>query len=326
MNDRLLYYDITLMGETVGLHKSVSDAAERIKQLNVQGARNVAIAAIKAVEEASKESKTKTKDAFLAELSEAKTVLFASRATEPLMRNAVRYVIQAVESSNKTVVPELVDLVSQVTSQFLEHLELSKEKIASIGSKRISSHSRVLTHCHSSTVTNMLEKAKQEGKTFEVVCTESRPVFQGRITAKEMLDAGIKTTMIVDSAVRHFMNEVDFVVVGADAITSEGNVLNKIGTSMVALAAKEARTPFYVATELLKFDPVTVLGAYERIEERSPKEVWDTPPHGLIIRNPAFDVTRREFIHGIICEEGIMPPHAISELMRRKYPWIFETT
>jgi ribose 1,5-bisphosphate isomerase len=172
----------------------------------------------------------------------------------------------------------------------------------------------------------MLRKAKLEGKSFEVVCTESRPVFQGRITAKEMLDAGIKTIMIVDSAVRHFMNEVDFVVVGADAITSEGNVVNKIGTSMVALAAKEARTPFYVATELLKFDPATMLGDYEKIEERSPKEVWSNPPPGLIIRNPAFDVTRREFIHGIICEEGIVSPHSINELMSRKHPWIFETT
>ena len=308
------------------MHRSVLDAAERIKRLKVQGARNVAIAALNAVEGAARVSKTKTKAAFLVELSEAKGILFASRATEPLMRNAVRYVIQAVESSSKTVVPELVDLVSQVTSQFLELLELSKARIANIGSKRISNHSRVLTHCHSSTVIHMLKKAKQEGKTFEVVCTESRPIFQGRLTAKEMLDAGIKTTMIVDSSVRHFMNEVDFVVVGADAITSEGNVINKIGTSMVALAAKEARTPFYVATELLKFDPVTVLGSYERIEERNPKEVWDSPPHGLIIRNPAFDVTRRDFIHGIICEEGIIPPQGISELMNRKYPWIFETS
>jgi ribose 1,5-bisphosphate isomerase len=308
------------------LHKSVLDAAKRIKQLEVQGARNVAITALNAVEGASRVSKTKTKAAFLVELSEAKGVLFASRATEPLMRNAVRYVIQAVESSSKSAVPELAGLVSQVTRQFLELLELSKARIAIIGSKRISNRSRVLTHCHSSTVTHMLKKAKLEGKTFEVVCTESRPIFQGRLTAKEMLDAGIKTTMIVDSSVRHFMNEVDFVVVGADAITSEGNVINKIGTSMVALAAKEARTPFYVATELLKFDPVTVLGSYERIEERKSEEVWDSPPHGLIIRNPAFDVTRRDFIHGIICEEGIIPPQGISELMNRKYPWIFETS
>ena len=95
---------------------------------------------------------------------------------------------------------------------------------------------------------------------------------------------------------------------------------------MVALAAKEARTPFYVVSELLKFDPVTIRGDYERIEERSSSEVWDDPPSGLTIRNPAFDVTRREFIHGIICEEGIVSPHSISELISRRYPWIFEVT
>jgi len=308
------------------LHESVLDTAERIKRLEVQGARNVAIAAIKAIEEGAKESTARGKEAFLNELSDAKTVLFASRETEPLMRNAIRHVIHAVEKSDKESVRKLVDVVSQVSSQFLEDLERSKEKIAAVGSKRILNHSRVLTHCHSSTVTNMLRKAKDEGKSFEVFCTESRPVFQGRITAKEMLDAGIETTLIVDSAVRYFMNEVDLVVVGADAITSEGNVINKIGTSMVALAAKEARTPFYVVSELLKFDPVTIHGDYERIEERSPREVWKDAPSGLTIRNPAFDVTRREFIHGIICEEGIISPHSINELISRKYPWIFEVT
>jgi len=308
------------------LHKSVLDTAERIKRLEIQGARNVAIAAIKAVEEGARQSKAGEKEEFLKELSEAKEVLFASRETEPLMRNAIRHVIHALESSDKETMKELVTIVSEVSSGFLDGLERSKEKIAAVGSKRISHHSRVLTHCHSSTVTNMLMKAKLEGKSFEVVCTESRPVFQGRITAKEMLDAGIKTTLIVDSAVRYFMNEVDLVVVGADAITSEGNVINKIGTSIVALAAKEARTPFYVVSELLKFDPVTIHGDYERIEERSAKEVWADPPSGLIIRNPAFDVTRREFIHGIICEEGIVSPDSISELMSRKYPWIFEAT
>ena len=132
-------------------------------------------------------------------------------------------------------------------------------------------------------------------------------------------------TSAFDSAVRYFMNEVDLVFVGADAITSEGNVINKIGTSMVALAAKEARTPFYVASELLKFDGVTIHGNYEVIEERKPTEVWKNPPSGLSIRNPAFDVTRRDFIHGLICEEGIVSPNSVSELISRKYPWIFET-
>lgn len=307
------------------MYEAVLDTAGKIKRLEIQGARNVAIEAIKSIETGTKQSKAINKQEFLNELSESKQVLFASRSTEPLMRNALRYVIQAVESSNKTDVKRLVDVVSQVTDQFLERLKQSKQTIASVGSKRISDGARILTHCHSSTVMNMLKQAKLDGKKFELFCTESRPVFQGRVTAKEMVNAGIKTTMFVDSAVRHFINKVDFVVVGSDAITSEGNVINKIGTSMIALAAKEARTPFYVATELLKFDPATILGDYERIEERNPKEVWDSPPEGLSIKNPAFDVTRREFIHGIICEEGVVSPDSVSELIRRTYPWILKT-
>jgi ribose 1,5-bisphosphate isomerase len=227
------------------------------------------------------------------------------------------------EESKETKVKKLAGIVSATSRQFLRVLEESKEKIAEIGAKRIKNNSVILTHCHSSTVTSLLRKAKKDGKTFEVICTETRPLFQGRITAEEMLDSGVKTTFIVDSAARFFMNNVDLAIVGADAITSEGNVVNKIGTSMIALAAHEARTPFYVVSELLKFDPATVYGDYEKIEERSAGEIWTNPPKTLIIRNPAFDVTRRDFIHGIVCEEGIVSPHSIAEVVRRKHPWIF---
>ena len=304
--------------------ESIQTTAEKIKGLEVQGARNVAIAAIRAIETLAKETKAKNKKEFLKELSEAKTILFASRETEPLMRNAVRLIISQVESSSKEEVKELAEIVSSASQQFLKSLEDSKEKIAEIGARRIKDDSVIFTHCHSSTVTCLLKRAKQEGKSFEVVCTETRPIFQGRVTAKEMLELGVKTTLIVDSATRFFMNQVDFVIVGADAITSQGNVINKIGTSMIALVAQEARTPFYVVSELLKFDPVTMYGDYEKIEERSPSEIWENPPKNLIIRNPAFDVTRRDFIHGIICEEGIISPHSITEVMHRKYPWVFE--
>ena len=302
----------------------IQTTAEKIKQLEVQGARNVAIAAIKAIETLAKETKAKNKKEFLKELSGAKEILFVSRETEPLMRNAVRWIISQVERSGKERVKELAEIVSSASQQFLKNLEDSKEKIAEIGARRIKNDSVILTHCHSSTVTYLLKRAKQEGKSFEVICTETRPIFQGRLTAKEMLELGVKTTLIVDSAARFFMNQVDFVIVGADAITSQGNVINKIGTSMIALVAQEARTPFYVVSELLKFDPVTMYGDYEKIEERKPNEIWELPPKNLIIRNPAFDVTRRDFIHGIICEEGIISPHSIIEVMHRKYPWVFK--
>lgn len=302
----------------------VQATVKQIKRLEIQGARNVAIAAIKAIELLASQTQAPSKKDFLRELTKAKDVLFASRSTEPLMRNALRLIINRVDRSEEKNVKKLAEIAAQASQQFLLDLENSRKRIAEIGAKRIRSNSVVLTHCHSSTVTNLLKRAKYEGKVFEAICTETRPVLQGQITAKEMLDMGIKTTFIVDSAARFFMNDVDLVLVGADAITSEGNVINKIGTSMVALVAHEARAPFYVVSELLKFDPATVSGDYEKIEERSPNEIWKNAPKELTIRNPAFDVTRRDFIHGIICEDGMISPHSITEVMHRKYPWVFE--
>ena len=304
--------------------QAVRVTAERIRKLEVQGARNVAIAAIKALEALAEKTSAKTRKEFMKQLSEARAALFASRATEPLMRNAVRWIISQVEDSGEENVEALAEVVSSSSSKFLENLEASKERIAEIGSNRIRDGMVVFTHCHSSTVTYLLSKAKKDGKRFEVVCTETRPVFQGKITAKEMLALGVKTTFIVDSAARSFMRDVDIVIVGADAITSEGNIINKIGTGTIALLAHEARKPFYVVAELLKFDPATACGEYEKIEERNPDEVWQDAPEALNVRNPAFDVTRRDFIHGVICEEGIIPPHSVKEVMHRKYPWIFE--
>lgn len=303
--------------------EAVRVAAERIRCLEVQGARNVAIAAIKALEALAEETEAKTREKFLKELEEARGLLFASRATEPLMRNAVRWIISQVENSHEKQAAALAKLVSSAAAQFLKELDASKECIAEIGAKRILGGMVVFTHCHSSTVTYLLSKAAKEGKTFEVICTETRPAFQGRITAKEMLMLGVKTMFIVDSAARSFIRNADLVLVGADAITSEGNVINKIGTGTIALLAHEARKPFYVVAELLKFDPATVCGDYEQIEERSPDEVWKNAPEKLLIRNPAFDVTRRDFIHGVICEEGVIPPHSVAEVTRRRYPWIF---
>ena len=304
--------------------ESIQETAEKIRKLEIQGARNVAIAAIKTIEVLAKHTQAKNKADFLKELSKAKKTLFVTRETEPLMRNAIRWIMNRVDKNNSKKVNDIAKTVSSSANQFLNNLERSREEIATIGANRIRNGSVIFTHCHSSTVTYMLQKAKQQGKIFEVICTETRPIFQGRKTAKEMLDLNLKTTMIVDSAARHFMNQADIVLVGSDAITSEGNVINKIGTSLIALAAHEARTPFYVVSELLKFDPATIHGDYEKIEERDSSEIWKDPPKKLIIRNPAFDVTRRDYIHGIICEEGIISPHSTMEVVRRKYPWVFE--
>jgi len=132
--------------------------------------------------------------------------------------------------------------------------------------------------------------------------------------------------LIVDSAVRYFMNDVDKVIVGADAVAANGAVVNKIGTSTIALVAKEARTPLYVATETYKFDPETSIGELVTIEERDSSEV--APKKGIsdlktvTVRNPAFDITPPEYIDLIITEKGIIPPQAAISVIQQEFGWM----
>jgi len=305
------------------MSETILITAEKIKKLQIQGARNVAMAAVKAIQTQAKQTTTKTKAQFIDELKEAQTILAKTRETEPLMRNAIHYLITQTQNAKTLKVSELSQILNAASTQFLKDLDATREQTAEIGAKRIKDNSIILTHCHSSTVTRLLAKAKEDGKNFSVICTETRPAFQGRITAKELVNFGIETSFIVDSATRTYIGDADLVIVGADAITSEGNVVNKIGSSNIALLAHEACKPFYAVSELLKFDPATLSGECEKIEQRNPAEIWDEAPAKLIVRNPAFDVTPNRYIHGLICEEGIIPPQSIVEVMRRRYPWVF---
>ena len=136
-----------------------------------------------------------------------------------------------------------------------------------------------MTHCHSSTVEEIFRKARK--KIGMVYCTETRPLFQGRITAANLAKAGIPVTLIVDSAAERFMHPVDKVFVGCDAVLSNGSIVNKIGTNQVAMAAKKHHNPFFVCTSSHCFDPATYFGFEEKIEERSPDEIWRKGRKGL---------------------------------------------
>jgi ribose 1,5-bisphosphate isomerase len=130
---------------------------------------------------------------------------------------------------------------------------------------------------------------------------------------------------IVDSAVRSFMNEIDLCIVGADAVTVNGSVVNKIGTSQIALSAHESRTRVMVAAETYKFAPRTILGEYIQIEERDPSEVLPAELAGKFrnvkVRNPAFDVTPAEYVDLIVTEAGAIPPQMAYIIIRDILGW-----
>ena len=172
------------MAETIRI------TAEKIRKLQIQGARNVAIAAVKAIQTQAKQTKTKTKIQYLNELKEAQTIFVASRETEPLMRNAIRWIVTKAQTAKTEKVETLSQNVVANANKFLKDLEDSKEHIAKIGANRINDGSVVFTHCHSSTVTRLLAKAKEDGKNIKVICTETRPAYQGRITANELVGFG----------------------------------------------------------------------------------------------------------------------------------------
>lgn len=210
-------------------------------------------------------------------------------------------------------VTEIRKTLSAEIAEFSENIESTIKKIGEIGARRISNGDVVFTHCHSNTVIGIFRRAKLEGKKFSVVCTETRPMNQGLITAKELAKMRIPVTLIVDSAARTFMKKCDMVIIGADAITSTGDVVNKIGSSTMALIAEDLKKPFYVAAGTHKVDPATAQGFLEVIEERPKKEVAKKI-NGVEIRNPAFDVVAARRITGIITESGVMPPQNVYKL------------
>jgi methylthioribose-1-phosphate isomerase len=179
----------------------------------------------------------------------------------------------------------------------------------------------VLTHCNAGalatagygTALGVIRAAVEAGKKIDVFADETRPFLQGaRLTAWELQQDGIPTTVITDNMAGHFLRSgrIGCVVVGADRIASNGDVANKIGTYSVAVLAKENNIPFYVAAPVSTFDLTLASGDQIPIEQRSSEEVthvFGVPvaPEGIAVENPAFDVTPARYVSAIICEHGV---------------------
>ncbi len=281
--------------------EEVIAAAEKIKSMEVRGAARIARFAAETL----KNYALKAKD-FDAEMRKAAEILLNTRPTAVSLYNAINFVMSY---SGKTVEEKRENLIKRA-EEFIKWVDTAQQKIGEIGEKRLKDGYIVMTHCNSSAALSVIKTAHKNGKSIEVIATESRPRWQGHLTAKQLREAGIDVTLIVDSAVRYFINDVDCVVVGADTITANGALINKIGTSQIALAAKEARVPFMVAAETYKFSPKTLFGELVVIEEREAAEVApdELLRMGVKVRNPAFDVTPRDYIDVIITEIGAIPP------------------
>lgn len=301
---------------------AVRETHEKIKSMAVRGAAKIARSAAQALKAYAQESKAKSRDEFLRELKDAGDLLISARPSAVSLPNAVRFVLHRAETTKGKNVEELRKLTISSADEFTENSKRAIERIGEIGAKRISDGDCIMTHCNSSVALAVITTAWRQGKKLKVIATESRPRYQGYITAKELAKEGIPVTIIVDSAARYFMKKVDKVIVGADSIAVNGAVVNKIGTAPIALAAHEARTPLFVAAETYKFNPETLVGELVEIEERDVSEVAEPKEFkGVKIRNPAFDVTPAEYIDLIITEKGAVSPQSAAMIIKEEFGW-----
>ncbi|MEE9594074.1 MAG: ribose 1,5-bisphosphate isomerase [Candidatus Hydrothermarchaeales archaeon] len=300
----------------------IEETAEKIKSMEIRGAGKIAREAARALKVWAEKSEAGDRDEFLKGLEEAGEVLISARPSAVSLPNSVRFVIYRSKKAGASSAEEQRKATIAIADAFIERSLKAVERIGEIGAKRISDGDVILTHCHSTAALSIIKTAWKQGKKIEVISTESRPFFQGHITVKELVKEGIPVTLIVDSAVRSFMKKVDKVIVGADSIASNGALINKIGTSQVALAANEARVIFLVAAETYKFHPETLVGELVKIEERDLNEVANPEDFPDVrIRNPAFDVTPPDYIDLIITEKGMIPPQAAFAVIREEFGW-----
>lgn len=278
---------------------------EEIKSLKIQGATNVAIEGVQAFSIYAQDvfSAFKNNDEYLKHLYSRSKEVKQVRITEPALANGLNYLLSQIELHGNTASVAAGETYKKI-------LHEAKKSAAIVGAELVQEDSTVMTHCHSSFVNEILWQAKELGRKFRVVNTETRPLFQGRKTVRKLREKDIEVIHVVDSAMWWAMDkfDVDVILTGADAVTVEGVALNKIGSRLLALSARELHVPLYICTSLLKYNSETALGRRSQIEMRESAEIWPDHPEGVEVFNPAFETIASHYISAYVTEYGLIPP------------------
>jgi methylthioribose-1-phosphate isomerase len=292
--------------------RTYQEVADAIRSMVIRGAPAIGVAAAMGVALGVREG------------ADFETVCQTLAATRPTAVNlfwAIDRMRRLKESldgdTHRATVHRMIDEARQIR---LEDIAICRA-IGQNGAPLVPDGKTVLTHCNAGalatagygTALGVIRAAAESGKKIDVFADETRPFLQGsRLTAWELQQDGIATTVITDNMAGHFLHSgrIGCVVVGADRIAANGDVANKIGTYSVAVLAKENSVPFYVAAPVSTFDLTLASGESIPIEQRPAAEVTHVfgvaiAPENIAVANPAFDVTPARYISAIICEKGV---------------------
>jgi methylthioribose-1-phosphate isomerase len=272
-------------------------------------------------------------DTFMKKLDPVFHTLISTRPTAVNIQWAVERMKVFLNERKGEHVATLKNLLIGEAQRILDEDVAVNKAIGRWGAEFIKDGDTILTHCNAGslatggygTATAPMLIAKEQGKKFQVIADETRPVLQGaRLTSWELMQADIPVTLITDNAAGALMKkgEVDLAIVGTDRTVLNGDVANKIGTYSVAVLCKEHGIPFYVAAPMSSIDFSIPSGDLIPIEERPPEEVTHIfgtcriAPEGVKVRNLAFDVTPARYVTAIITEKGAFRPSDLKELAK----------
>jgi methylthioribose-1-phosphate isomerase len=304
--------------------KDYLEIAEAIKVLSVRGAPAIGVAAAYGIALAAQASTAIDTKGFMKEIHEAADVLGKTRPTAVNLFWALDRMAKKAHANSHLSVARLKRVLRDEAEAIAgEELEMSR-RIGEFGAQLLVDGDNVLTHCNAGALATVdygtalapIRVAVEQGKDIRVISDETRPLLQGaRLTAWELMRDNIPVTMICDNMAGYMMRlgKVDKIIVGADRITANGDVANKIGTYTVAVLAKEHGIPFYVAAPVSTIDLKISDGDDIPIEERCSEEMTHiggmrVAPEGVTVASPAFDVTPNRLVSAVITDKGILKP------------------
>ena len=298
---------------------NVEDTSIKIQDMTIRGAGRIARHASLALKDyASSYSGNDLVD-FLEGLDKGAARLISTRPTAISLFNGVQLTLKGIKEESD--LESARNLVIKNSDTFCELSNSAYDKMASYGPDLVVEPcKKAITICNSTAAISVIKAAYQAGKITGVYACETRPKKQGLITIRELAEAGVPVTLIVDSAMRSVMPQVSIAFIGTDSLESDGSVINKIGTQILAATARDFGVPVYSCTETYKFLPPSK--AHERVQiELRPIDEIIAPedlPEGVEVYNPVFDRVPPELITGIITEVGVIRPSEVSG-MAEKY-------
>jgi methylthioribose-1-phosphate isomerase len=294
--------------------------ADAIRRMVVRGAPAIGVAAAMGVAVAASRSTATTREALLKDIERAANGLRSTRPTAVNLFWGIDKVVDAAKTA-KGGVDSMTRTAVDTAVEMAEEDVRANRRLGKVGEPLLDDGDVVMTQCNAGalatvaygTALGVIRAASESGKCIKVIVNETRPALQGsRLTAFELLRDGFHCTLISDTAVGYMMSRgrVDKVIVGADRITKDGYVFNKIGTYQVAVLANRHGIPFYPAAPHSTFD---MRRTHDKvvIEERAADEVVRIKgrriaPKGIPVANPAFDETPPELITAIISDKGLI--------------------